>query len=628
MLATAVALAASAASLALLFVALAYRRKLVALERDLRVVRAELGHAAITDPLTALYNRRLLNEVGPHQIEHHRRFRLPLSLVYIDVDRFKEINDTRGHAVGDRVLLHVAEFITRHTREADYLFRVGGDEFVVLMSCAPDEALRRAQELQAAFPLTLAEAELPANLGLSVGVTDVPTEMKDLDAAIKRADARMYEDKRKRAGAAGPLTLAMLPFALVPVALASLAMATVSAQSRPLVAPAAAAVYARLLPQIERIRMFDHHAHPGFPDDPEVDAAPVPAGSAPLRLRPENPDWAAAARALGGAKPVRGDRQSWNRLLDRLGIETSVANRITMSDDLDPVRFKWVFYADSFMFPFDNSGLAARNPDQAAFMPMQTKLVQRFRAQAGLNAWPASLTDYLAFVGRTLDDHKRRGAIAMKFEVAYFRTFVFDDPTREQAAAVYDRYRSGGVPTAAEYKTFQDFVFRFLVTEGGRLHLPVHIHSSAGAGDYFSVAGVNVLNLESVLHDPRYLSTTFVLIHGGYPFYREAILLASMKNVYLDSSATGSFDLYPDAFKEVLRTWLTQYPDKITFGSDAFPLDEQMGAERFYWFGVHNARTALAAALAEMIAAREIPESRAIPMAQAYLHDTAAALYK
>jgi hypothetical protein len=427
----------------------------------------------------------------------------------------------------------------------------------------------------------------------------------------------------RRTSTVGPITLGILPLCV-----ATLTAVGAAAQSRPLVAPAAALIYPRLLPQIDRIKIFDHHAHPGFADDPEVDAAPVPPGAAPFRLRPENPDWDAAARALGAIVPKRGDRQSWNRLLDRLGIETSVANRITMSDDLDPSRFKWVFYADSFLFPFDNSGLASRNPDQAAFMPMQTKLIQRFRSQAGLNTWPASLGDYLAFVSRTLEDHRRRGAIAMKFEVAYFRTFVFDDPTRDQASGIYDKYRAGGVPSAAEYKAFQDFMFRFLVTEGGRLHLPVHIHSSAGAGDYFSVSGVNVLNLENILRDPRYLSTTFVLIHGGYPFYREAILLASMKNVYLDSSGTGSFDLYPDAFKEVLRTWLTQYPDKITFGSDAFPLDEHIGAERIYWFGVHNARTALTAALAEMIAAHEIPESRALPMARAYLHDTAAALYK
>jgi hypothetical protein len=402
----------------------------------------------------------------------------------------------------------------------------------------------------------------------------------------------------------------------------------VGAQSRPLVAPAAEAIYQRLLPQIDRIRIFDHHAHPGFADDPEVDPAPVPPSALLFRLRLENPDWAAAARALSDATPRRGDRASWNRMLDRLGIETSVANRITMSADLDPARFKWVFYVDSFLFPFDNSGLAARNSDEAAFMPLQTKLLARFRQQAGATATPETLDEYLAFVTRTLEDHKRRGAIAMKFEVAYFRSFVFDDVSRERAAGIYDRYKAGGVPEAAEYKAFQDFVFRFLVTEGGRLHLPVHIHSSAGAGDYFNISGANVLNLENVLRDPRYAATTFVLIHGGYPFEHQAILLASMKNVFLDSSATGSWVMFPDAFARVLRDWLTKFPDKITFGSDAFPIDGTLGAERTYWFGVHNGRTALAAALAEMIAAREINEAQAVAFAHGYLHDNAANLYK
>ena len=217
----------------------------------------------------------------------------------------------------------------------------------------------------------------------------------------------------------------------------------VGAQSRPLVAPAAQAIYQRLLPRIEQIKIFDHHAHPGFADDAEVDPAPVPPSALLFRLRPDNPDWAAAARALEGATPRRGDRASWNRTLDRLGIETSVANRITMSADLDPARFKWVFYVDSFLFPFDNSGLAARNSDQAAFMPQQTKLLARFRQQAGATAAPASLDEYLAFVTRTLEDHKRRGAIAMKFEVAYFRSFVFDDVPRQRAAQRLRRLQGG-----------------------------------------------------------------------------------------------------------------------------------------------------------------------------------------
>src|SRR5947209_8406585 len=72
------------------------------------------------------------------------------------------------------------------------------------------------------------------------------------------------------------------------------------AQSRPLVDPIAAPIYERLLPQIARIKLFDHHAHPAFPDDADVDIAPPPPGSMPLRIRDDNPEMAAAAKALFG----------------------------------------------------------------------------------------------------------------------------------------------------------------------------------------------------------------------------------------------------------------------------------------------------------------------------------------
>src|SRR5712671_1933112 len=125
--------------------------------------------------------------------------------------------------------------------------------------------------------------------------------------------------------------------------------ATLAAQSRPLVAPEAAAIYQRLLPRISRIKIFDHHAHPGFADDQEVDPAPVPEGALPMRLTPGNPDWAAADKALFSVtskvqlKRLNAGPKYFNAILDALGIETSVANRITMSADLDPARFKWVF---------------------------------------------------------------------------------------------------------------------------------------------------------------------------------------------------------------------------------------------------------------------------------------------
>jgi predicted TIM-barrel fold metal-dependent hydrolase len=194
------------------------------------------------------------------------------------------------------------------------------------------------------------------------------------------------------------------------------------------------------------------------------------------------------------------------------------------------------------------------------------------------------------------------------------------------AEAVYAKYRGGGVPTDAEYKDFQDYVFRYLIREAGKMHLPVHIHTAVGTGDFYNVTGSTALNLENVLRDPRYDATTFVLLHGGYPFQEQAIWLAARKNVYLDSSLMELY-LYPADFKTVLRHWLLLFPDKVVFGSDAFPFSDAVGAEESYWMAVRTARTSLAAALAEMVVNHEVTEERSLVFAHGYLHDNAAALY-
>jgi hypothetical protein len=297
-----------------------------------------------------------------------------------------------------------------------------------------------------------------------------------------------------------------------------------------------------------------------------------------------------------------------------------------MPDYLDAKRFPWVFFADSFMWPFHNERETGRNPDEGVFIPLQEKMLQRWMQQVNVAKLPASFPDYLSFISRVLEDNSRRGGIAMKFEVAYFRPMSFSDPTSAEAEEIYGRFINGGIPTEKEYRTFQDYIFRYLIQEGGRLHLPVHIHTAVGIGDYFNLSQSNIMTLETVLRDPRYASTTFVMIHGGYPLEREAIWLAAMKNVYLDSSF-GELAQYPSAFKNTLKMWLETFPDKITFGTDCFPYNEVLGAEESYWLGVYSSRTALAAALAEMISEGEITESRALELAHAYLHDTAVKLY-
>jgi uncharacterized protein len=419
------------------------------------------------------------------------------------------------------------------------------------------------------------------------------------------------------------------------------------AQARPFPGPDVQQIYQRLLPQIEKIPAFDHHAHPGFADDPDVDAmAAPPDASEALRTRDDNPELIAAAKALFGypyadlspehsrwlvTKKTELKKQNsgtayFNMILDKLNIESSVANRAMMPDYLDPQRFPWVFFADAFMWPFNNERETARNPDEGVYIPLQEKMLHRWMQQESVTKLPAGLDDYLSFIVRVLEDNKKKGGIAMKFEVAYFRPTTFSDPSREQADEIYRQYASSGVPSEKDYRTFQDYIFRFLVTQGGKLALPVHIHTAIGIGDYFNLSQGNIMNLETVLRDPRNRSTTFVMIHGGYPLEREAVWLAAMKNVYLDSSF-GELAQYPSAFKDTLKMWLETFPDKITFGTDCFPYNQILGAEESYWLGAQSSRMALAAALAEMISEKEITEARALELAHAYLHDTAVKLY-
>jgi hypothetical protein len=418
------------------------------------------------------------------------------------------------------------------------------------------------------------------------------------------------------------------------------------AQSQPYPKPDLQQTYTRLLSQIEKIAIFDHHAHPGFSDDSDVDAMAAPPGSAALRERDSNPELIAAAKALFGYpyNDLSPEHAKWlvqkkaelkkqypgpayfDMILDKLNTEQSVANRAMMADYLDPKRFVWVFFADSFMWPFDNSQMRARNGDQEVYIPLQEKMLHRWMQQENVPKLPADFGDYLAFISRTLEGNQKKGGIAMKFEVAYFRSTKFSDPPRERAQAIYQKYSSGGVPSQEDYKTFQDFIFRYLVQEGGRLHLPVHIHSAVGIGDYFSLSESGIMNLENILRDPRYSETTFVMIHGGYPFEREAIWLAARKNVYMDSSYQ-ELVMYPSEFKKSLKEWLETFPDKITFGTDCFPYNEVLGAEESYWLGVQSGREALAAALAEMVSEGEVSEPKALELAKAYLHDTAVSLY-
>ena len=412
----------------------------------------------------------------------------------------------------------------------------------------------------------------------------------------------------------------------------------------------------QLLAAIAGIKAVDNHAHPlryvapGEKPDDEFDALPLDAiGPIPLpvRLNPGNLEFVEAWRDLYGYKyddmneahvrellqtkqrtaAEQGDRfPVW--VLDRLGIETMFANRVAMGRGLAAPHFRWVSFVDPLLFPLSNETARKSNPDYRGFYPGEERLLKRYLASAGLKALPATLDAYLAkVVTATLEAQKRDGAIAVKFEAAYLRKLDFEEADVVSARRIYAHYFRGGEPSAADYKTLQDYIFHHIALEAGRLGLAVHIHAIDGAGAFYKQSGSNPLLLESVFNDQSLRKTNFVIIHGGYPFTKETAAMISKPNVYADFSAQ-TFLIYPRELSEVLRNWLEAYPDKILFGTDAFSFGPEVDWPEVAWLSNTTARQALALALTGMMNDHEITRAQAVDLARMVLRDNAIKLYK
>ena len=149
------------------------------------------------DALTGLYNRRAMTErLAEHWALWQREGR-PFSLALVDLDHFKRVNDTRGHPVGDEVLVQVAQRLRAQVRGHDMIARVGGEEFVVLMPRGDRrEALALAERLCAALRATALPVKgAPVAITASIGVAMVQADDPDADAVLRRADAALYRAK-------------------------------------------------------------------------------------------------------------------------------------------------------------------------------------------------------------------------------------------------------------------------------------------------------------------------------------------------------------------------------------------------------------------------------------------------
>jgi len=161
-------------------------------------LEADLYRLATTDPLTGLYNRRYFLERGQEEMRRARRYGHPLSLVMLDVDYFKRVNDSYGHEIGDHMLIKLAHILTNQCRTSDYIGRIGGEEFALLLT---ETSSATAYEVSSRLLESIRNARILLDDGkyvgftVSAGVATLMTIDKGFDTLLRRADDALYHAK-------------------------------------------------------------------------------------------------------------------------------------------------------------------------------------------------------------------------------------------------------------------------------------------------------------------------------------------------------------------------------------------------------------------------------------------------
>lgn len=186
----------------------ALAEEVIALREEGDTLRARLADAELladNDTLCPVFNRRAFEREVRREIALSGRFQTPLTLIFIDLDNFKAVNDVYGHAAGDSVLLKVADILLARTRETDIVGRLGGDEFgIVLAHASLEDSRRKAAQLAAAIDALEVRGEEgstlpPVEIGASCGVVEWAAG-QSAAGLIARADQAMFAEKSRRKG--------------------------------------------------------------------------------------------------------------------------------------------------------------------------------------------------------------------------------------------------------------------------------------------------------------------------------------------------------------------------------------------------------------------------------------------
>jgi diguanylate cyclase (GGDEF)-like protein len=249
---------------------------------------------AVTDPLTGLYNRRLFGEGFEKELNRARRYGLPLGLVMLDLHRFKEVNDKHGHPSGDEVLRAAATTLKKALRTSDSAFRIGGDEFAVLLpQTDAEQALALSRRIEIVFTETLQALPLSVSVSMDHGVATFPQDGEQADQLIRVADERLYRLKHANHRKLGNGAATAAPAAI----------------SAPVVGPATPPA-ATVTPAV--VTPAAAPAVTSVPQEPEETKSPAPERTAvttePISIdsgrAPEKHESAMAAAASAGAAEI------------------------------------------------------------------------------------------------------------------------------------------------------------------------------------------------------------------------------------------------------------------------------------------------------------------------------------
>jgi len=166
--------------------------------KEIERLQRTLREQARRDPLTGLYNRRYLSEALQHELSRARRARKSVSVIIMDVDHFKKINDAHGHQLGDKFLQEIANLLSTHTRDFDFACRYGGEEFLlVLPSATARNAFKRAEQIRRqCADIRIQHEDKELAVTISMGIATYPRHAKSVDELLSKADQALYISKR------------------------------------------------------------------------------------------------------------------------------------------------------------------------------------------------------------------------------------------------------------------------------------------------------------------------------------------------------------------------------------------------------------------------------------------------